>query len=76
MSITTGKSRLAMKGNQNGLKEITKDDRFQTRINGEDKIRLESYCKANKLSLSDYLINSMVDAGILSEDRRPKKKSN
>jgi len=72
---TTGKSRLAMRGNQNGLKEITKDDRFQTRINGEDKIRLEAYCKANKLTLSEYLITSMVDAGILSEDRRPKKKA-
>lgn len=66
----------SMQGNQNAVKETTKDSRFQTRINTDDKLLLEHYCEKKGLSMSDYLINSMVDNGILPEDRRPVKTIN
>lgn len=77
MSISTkGKKRLTMIGNKNSVKEVVKEDRFQIRINHEDKLRLTKYCKDNGLSQSEYLINTMVDNGILPESRRPVNKEN
>ena len=74
MSRTTkGMSRSTMIGNQNSVKEVVKEDRFQARMNYEDKQKLLKFCKDNDLSLTDYLISTMVDNGILSEARRPVK---
>ncbi|HRM14822.1 MAG TPA: hypothetical protein PLX05_04110 [Acinetobacter parvus] len=70
---TKGKTRSTMVGNQNSVKEIVKEDRFQTRMNHEDKLKLIKFCKDNNLSQTDFLINSMVDKGILPESRRPVK---
>jgi hypothetical protein len=74
MSRTTkGMSRSTMIGNQNSVKEVVKEDRFQARMNYEDKQKLLKFCKDNNLSLTDYLISTMVDNGILTEARRPVK---
>jgi len=62
-----------MIGNQNSVKEVVKEDRFQARMNYEDKQKLLKFCKDNNLSLTDYLISTMVDNGILTEARRPVK---
>ncbi len=66
-------SRSTMIGNQNSVKEVVKEDRFQARMNYEDKQKLLKFCKDNNLSLTDYLISTMVDNGILTEARRPVK---
>jgi len=70
---TKGMSRSTMIGNQNSVKEVVKEDRFQARMNYEDKQKLLKFCKDNNLSLTDYLISTMVDNGILPEARRPVK---
>ena len=74
MSRTTkGMSRSTMIGNQNSVKEVVNADRFHARMNYEDKQKLLKFCKDNNLSLTDYLISTMVDNGILPEARRPVK---
>lgn len=70
---TKGKTRSTMIGNQNSVKEVVKEDRFQIRMNHEDKLKLIKFCKDNNLSQTDFLINSMVDKGILPESRRSVK---
>ncbi|WP_249850118.1 hypothetical protein [Acinetobacter baumannii] len=69
-------TRNTMLGNQNSVKEVVKEDRFQARMNYEDKQKLLKFCKDNGLSQTDYLINTMVDNGILPESRRPVKTDN
>ncbi|KQQ65479.1 hypothetical protein [Acinetobacter sp. Leaf130] len=71
---TKGMTRQTMLGNQNSVKEVVKEDRFQARMNYEDKQKLLKFCKENKLSLTDYLIKTMVDNGILPETRLPVNK--
>ena len=71
---TKGLTRSTIIGNKNSVKEVVKEDRFQARINFEDKQKLIKYCKDNNLSLTDYLISTMVDNGILPESRRPATK--
>ncbi|HCU1834424.1 hypothetical protein ACLDZ1_16470 [Acinetobacter baumannii] len=73
---TKGMTRNTMLGNQNSVKEVVKEDRFQARMNYEDKQKLLKFCKDNGLSQTDYLINTMVDNGILPESRRPVKTDN
>ncbi|MGQ1480495.1 hypothetical protein ACT4XN_19350 (plasmid) [Acinetobacter baumannii] len=70
---TLGMTKQTMLGNKNSVKEVVKEDRFQARMNYEDKQKLLKFCNENKLSLTDYLIKTMVDNGILPESRRPVK---
>ena len=71
---TLGKSRSTMIGNQNSVKAVSKQDRFQARITLEDKLKLIKFCKDNGLSQTDFLVNAMVDQGILPESRRSESK--
>lgn len=68
-----GKTRLTMIGNRNGVKEVVKTNKVQVRINEEDKLKLIKFCKDNDITQTDFLINSMVDQGILPESRRSLK---
>lgn len=68
------KRRPSMIGNKNTVKEVVKDDNILVRVYHEDKLRLKKYCKDHGFTQHDYLINSMVDDGILPESRRIKPK--
>ncbi len=69
------KRRPSMIGNQNTVKEVIKDDNVLVRVYHEDKLKLKKYCEDHGLTQHDYLINSMVDNGILPESRRSQSKA-
>lgn len=74
MTSTVGKTRLAMKGNTNAVKDTTKTEWFQIRMTYEDKLQITNYCDKHGFTQSDFLTLAMVELGILPVERTPVKK--